>query len=197
MTLASSDTGWQVDGEDFEAVVLACTATEASRLTASLAATWSDCAAALRYEPIVTAYLHDPQLNFAAPMMALHANAEAPAQFAFDLGALGMAPATFAFVISGARHWVDHGLRNTGQAVLTQARMAFAGAFGAADDEVLRHIAAEQRATFACSPDLRRPPALIAPGLCAAGDYIEGPYPATLEGAVRSGEYAASLALPT
>jgi predicted NAD/FAD-dependent oxidoreductase len=27
----------------------------------------------------------------------------------------------------------------------------------------------------------------IAPGLRACGDYVEGPYPATLEGAVRSG----------
>lgn len=27
----------------------------------------------------------------------------------------------------------------------------------------------------------------IAPGLWACGDYIDGPYPATLEGAVRSG----------
>ena len=32
-----------------------------------------------------------------------------------------------------------------------------------------------------------RPAAAIAPGLWAAGDYVEGPYPATLEGAVRSG----------
>jgi len=46
----------------------------------------------------------------------------------------------------------------------------------------------ERRATFACSVGLRRPPAAIAPHLWAAGDYVEGPYPATLEGAVRSAE---------
>jgi monoamine oxidase len=34
---------------------------------------------------------------------------------------------------------------------------------------------------------LRRPALQIAVGLHAAGDYIAGPYPATLEGAVRSG----------
>jgi hydroxysqualene dehydroxylase len=45
----------------------------------------------------------------------------------------------------------------------------------------------EKRATFACTPGLQRPRAELAPGLLAAGDYIEGPYPATLEGAVRSG----------
>lgn len=33
----------------------------------------------------------------------------------------------------------------------------------------------------------------IAPGLVAAGDYVEGPYPATLEGAVRAGEAAVRL----
>ena len=50
----------------------------------------------------------------------------------------------------------------------------------------------EKRATFACTPGLARPAATIAPGLLAAGDYIDGPYPATLEGAVRSGVAAGS-----
>ena len=44
----------------------------------------------------------------------------------------------------------------------------------------------EKRATFACTPALQRPVAAIAPGLWACGDYVDGPYPATLEGAVRS-----------
>ncbi|MCB2024915.1 MAG: FAD-dependent oxidoreductase, partial [Ottowia sp.] len=49
----------------------------------------------------------------------------------------------------------------------------------------------EKRATFACTPALVRPPQRIAPGLLACGDYVQGPYPATLEGAVRSGLAAA------
>jgi len=51
----------------------------------------------------------------------------------------------------------------------------------------------EKRATFACTPGLRRPAGVIAPGLLACGDYIDGPYPATLEGAVRSGVAAGRL----
>ena len=51
----------------------------------------------------------------------------------------------------------------------------------------------EKRATFACTPGLQRPAAAIAHGLWAAGDYVEGPYPATLEGAVRSGIAAVGL----
>ena len=44
----------------------------------------------------------------------------------------------------------------------------------------------ERRATFACTPGLTRPPQALAPGLLACGDYVDGAYPATLEGAVRS-----------
>jgi hypothetical protein len=51
----------------------------------------------------------------------------------------------------------------------------------------------DRRATFACVPGLRRPPPRIAAGLLACGDYVEGPYPATLEGAVRSALEAAAL----
>ena len=58
--------------------------------------------------------------------------------------------------------------------------------------ELLQTIV-EKRATFACTPNLQRPGAQIAPGLLACGDYIAGPYPATLEGAVRSGLQAAQL----
>jgi uncharacterized protein with NAD-binding domain and iron-sulfur cluster len=46
----------------------------------------------------------------------------------------------------------------------------------------------EKRATFACVPDLPRPPNTTAhTGLWLAGDYTESEYPATIEGAVRSG----------
>jgi predicted NAD/FAD-dependent oxidoreductase len=54
---------------------------------------------------------------------------------------------------------------------------------------------ADRRATFACTAGLKRPPSLVAPGLWAAGDYVEGPYPATLEGAVQAGLQAASEAM--
>jgi hypothetical protein len=45
----------------------------------------------------------------------------------------------------------------------------------------------EKRATFACTPRLKRPSAKPYPSMSVCGDYIEGPYPATLEGAVMSG----------
>ena len=51
--------------------------------------------------------------------------------------------------------------------------------------------AMEKRATFMCSPSLPRPAMHIAAGLLACGDYVQGSYPATLEGAVRNGLQAA------
>ena len=45
----------------------------------------------------------------------------------------------------------------------------------------------EKRATFACIPNLKRPSARPCQGITVCGDYVEGPYPATLEGAIISG----------
>jgi hydroxysqualene dehydroxylase len=94
-------------------------------------------------------------------------------------------------VISGARRWVDAGAEATAAATLRQAELAFAAGTWPSRPQVLR-VMSEKRATFRCTPGLDRPPGGIAAGLWAAGDYVAGPYPATLEGAVRSGEEAAA-----
>lgn len=198
-TLVQDGTGWLVDGAAFDAVVLACSPIEAARLAASINPSWATRAAGLRYEPIVTAWLRDDRLRSPEPMVALPAGPQAPAQFAFDLGALHADAASrglWAFVASSAASWLGDGLASCAQALLAQARHAFPGAFAGPDAEVLVHVAAERRATFGCTPGLLRPGGVIAPGLLAAGDAIDGPYPATLEGAVRSGQAAADDLCP-
>ncbi len=180
---------WQVDGAPFDGVVVAATAREASRLVADIDPAWSQVAGALEYQPIVTVWVSGLSGGWPFPMVALRAGPDAPAQFAFDLGSLGGPPGVTAFVISGAATWVARGLQATASAVLTQAAEAFARAAPAEPPTVV-HVDAERRATFACVPGLSRPAGTIAPGLVAAGDYIDGPYPATLEGAVRSGREA-------
>lgn len=177
--------GWRVDGEAFDGVVLACTSVEAARLTADLAPAWSATAGALGFEPIVTVYLQSPGSALPSPMLALREGPDSPAQFVFDHGQLGGAPGRFAFVVSGAAPWVERG--GCAEAVLAQAQRELTWAKPPVVDKVLT----EKRATFACTPGLARPAAQIAPGLWAAGDYIAGPYPATLEGAVRAGTAAA------
>ena len=222
-SLVRVGTAWQVDGQTFDAVVLACSATEAARLAGPINPTWATAAQRLQYQAIVTVYLEDHSLRLPHPMLALREGPEAPAQFVFDLGALGgagvptrwpqcapsCAPAgantstppnrhpagQFAWVVSGAQAWLTDSLEACGRAVLQQARSTFAGAFQGPDVQVLRHLSAERRATFACTPALVRPTMQIAQRLLAAGDYIAGPYPATLEGAVRSGDAAAQAVL--
>ncbi|TDP64047.1 hydroxysqualene dehydroxylase HpnE [Roseateles toxinivorans] len=191
-SLVSDDGRWLVDDERFDAVVLACTASEAARLVEPIAAGWAQTARDLRYEPIVTVYLQSPGSHLPVPMMALHEGPQAPAQFVFDLGQIHQsedAAGRFAFVISGARGWLDQGLDATAEATLQQAQQALP-AHWARPPQLLRALT-EKRATFACTPGLQRPEARIAPGLMAAGDYVQGPYPATLEGAVMSGNTAA------
>jgi squalene-associated FAD-dependent desaturase len=191
--------GWRVDGAPFDRVVLACSAAEAARLTRLHAPDWSARAAAFGYEPIVTGYLDAPGARLAAPMVALAEGPQAPAQFAFDHGALGLRAGRFAFVVSGAAPWVARGLEATGAALLAQAGQVLRDVGPAS--LTLRRLVAEKRATFRCVPGLARPAAAVAPGLQAAGDYVDGPYPATIEGAVRSGVNCATMplfdALPT
>lgn len=197
------DAGWRIDGQAFEAVVLACPAWEAARLTEVAAPGWSVIAAGMRHEPIITVVLEaGSDASLAAPMVRLGAG---PAQFAFDLAAFDHSLGTlrcvegsvrkhFAFVISAAGDVLAQGGETIDQAVLNQAREACPLL---ESDPALRVVArfTEKRATFRCTAGLTRPAADIAPGLHAAGDYVDGPYPATLEGAVRSGEDAARAIL--
>ena len=184
-TIARADGHWQVDGTPFDAVILACSAVEAARLAAPFNSEWALQAAALNYEPIGTVYLLRATTPLPRPMMALHSTPDQPAQFAFDLGLLGQHAGVVAFVVSGARVWLERGADAMAAAVQRQAAVALPRSFPAAPSAVL-HTAMERRATFACTPHLLRPAMVVADGLLAAGDYVEGPYPATLEGSVRS-----------
>ena len=184
---------WHVDGEAFDRIILAVSAPEAAKaivegsrhapepIASSLAA-WAAAAQALRFEAITTVYaLADAGLP--RPMLALPSGPARPAQFAFDRGRLGGPQGLLAFVVSAS----------TGERVALQAQVV-----AQAHEQLglrirpLRSIT-EKRATFACTPGLGRPAMRIAPGLLACGDFIDGPYPATLEGAVRSGVAAGEL----
>jgi squalene-associated FAD-dependent desaturase len=186
---------WQVDGEDFDRVIWATSASNAAlalvesaqaatESIASSLSTWAAQAAALRFEAIATVYAWSPQARLPHPMLALRSTADAPAQFAFDRGQLGGPKGLLAFVVSASSGTLDE----LQAAVLAQA----SGQLGMAGLQAVQTVV-EKRATFACTPGLLRPPQTIAPGLLAAGDYVDGPYPATLEGAVRSGWAAGHL----
>ncbi|MDZ4074184.1 MAG: hydroxysqualene dehydroxylase HpnE [Hylemonella sp.] len=189
-TLQSGNGQWMLDGQGFDGVLLACPSTEAARLVDGAAGpqaeptalqAWAATAAALRFEAITTVYAWAAEARLPAPMLALRHGTQHPAQFVFDRGQLDGSTGLLAFVVSASR-----GERETIQAqVLQQARSQLG-----LDLQAVQTVV-EKRATFACTPALQRPVQTIAPGLLACGDYVAGPYPATLEGAVRSGLAAA------
>ena len=179
--IAPAATGWTVDGEQFDAVVLACPSAEAQRLVAQAAVPaddWLARAGALTYKAIATVYTADgPRLPL--PMLALRSDAQSPAQFVFDRAQLGGPEGVLAWVASASE----------GDVAALEAGVLRQAAGLGWTVQPLRTVV-EKRATFACTPGLRRPAIAIAPGLVAAGDYVEGPYPATLEGAVRAAQAA-------
>ena len=179
--------------EAFDHITLACPPWEAARLVDGLASTaglaaaarWSATANALRFEAITTVYAHASGARLPLPMLALRNTAEHPAQFVFDRGQLDGQQGLLAFVVSasdGDRALIE-------QQVLQQA----AAQLGLPGLRPVQTVV-EKRATFACTPGLQRPAMQVLPGLTACGDYVDGPYPATLEGAVLSGTAVAACA---
>ena len=182
--------GWRLatsDGSaDADRVVWATPAPVAARALAGCAPGWSRTAAALDHTAITTVYAWGPGARLPQPMLGLRGG---PAQFVFDRGALQPddegAQGVLALVISdsqGEREQLE-------AAAIEQARAQLGLRL-----EPLQTVT-EKRAAFACTPALERPTQAVAPGLWAAGDHVEGPYPATLEAAVRSGKAAAEAAL--
>jgi hypothetical protein len=183
---------WRVEDRDYDRVILACGATEASRLVRPLNSTWAAHASALKHDAIVTTWIHSPGTRLAAPLIHL-CERPGPAQFLFDLGAVGH-PLNGAFtaVSSAPQTWLDQGVAGLEAAVAEQ--LAQVEGLQWSTPPRIVHSIAERRATFVCSAGVVRPPSRIETAwgdLHAAGDYVDGPYPATIEGAVRSGLEAA------
>lgn len=189
--------GWLLNEQAFDHVIWASAAPHAAQAMRQSAAhapatlarrllDWAQQAASIKHRPITSVYAQATPLPapgssvLPRPMVALRNSAQAPAQFVFERDTLCPTPqptGLLCFVISdsqGTRQALETAVVDQAREQLSlQVQPLFA--------------LTEKRATFACHTGLQRPKPDIAPGLRACGDYIEGPYPATLEGAVRSG----------
>ena len=98
-------------------------------------------------------------------------------------------------VVSAADEWMELSEAQIAARVRADLNICLGADAG---DAVLRVVAIkERRATFAATPEFERvrPTALGSGPLVLAGDYTSTGWPATMEGAVRSGEAAAAGAI--
>ncbi|MBK7424888.1 MAG: FAD-dependent oxidoreductase [Propionivibrio sp.] len=186
-----------IEGELFDRVILAVSPQHAASLLAGQPETAAIAAmlAEYTYEPIGTAYAgYPPEVSLPCPMLGLDAGREGSlGQWVFDRGTLCATPGVMSFVLSAQGAWDQRD--NETLATLLHGEL----------EELLARklprplwncVIRERRATFSCRPDLPRPAAQTPlQDLWLAGDYTCADYPATLEGAVRSGIAAASGAL--
>ncbi|RJG14905.1 hydroxysqualene dehydroxylase HpnE [Massilia cavernae] len=194
-----SGAAWRVhtasSSDEFDAVVVATPPAVAGAL---LDAQLPQPLPSFDHEPITTCYLQYPEnTRLALPFYALEDDREAGhwGQFLFDRGQLDATQAgLLAVVISASSDAASLGHDELCTAVARQVASVL-GRPELAAPQWSRAIT-EKRATFACTPGLVRPGNDIGlPSLFLAGDYTANDYPATLEGAVRSGSAAARAVL--
>jgi len=139
---------------------------------------------AFKYEAILTAYLRYPQpVRLPERMVGI---AGGTAHFLFSRESDRM---VVAVISAGGPH-----LALDREALAKRLHGEIQTIAGPLPEPEWTQIITEKRATFACTPNLKRPAARTAlPGFLLAGDYVASDYPATLEAAVRSGVACARI----
>lgn len=149
--------------------------------------TLNDKLAAFEYEPIATIYLQYPQqVRLPQPMIGMLGT---HSQWIIDRASCGQ-PGLMAVVISSSGKHMDMDKASLAETVTHELATIFPDWPAPLSYEVVR----EKRATFQCRAaieDIRPDNRTSIHGLWLAGDYTNTGYPATLEGAVRSGIRAA------
>jgi monoamine oxidase len=168
----------------FSHVICAAPPVVAARLLRPIAALETVVAQieALTHQPIYTVYLQYPaHITLPHAMLGLH---QRYSQWLFDKGHIAGQHGLIAAVISAEGIHQELSQEELAQKVIAELRKEF----GIIQQPAWFKVIAEKRATFCCSPNLQRPSQRTPlPRLLLAGDYTTGDYPATLEGAVRSG----------
>ena len=154
----------------------------------------------IAYSPILGVHLRFPRRVMDLPHLVLPGRGT---QWLFSKGVDADGSQQVHAVISGARDWMELAEPEIAARVLADVRWALPGAAGV--EPVSVRSVKEKRATFAVVPGFERlrPPAGAVGtqrdggvrNLFLAGDWTRTGWPATMEGAVRSGYLAAGAAL--
>ena len=140
------------------------------------------------YQPIYTIYLqYQSNVTISAPMLGLVGGL---GQWVFDRGILCGQHGLMAVIISAeGKHQ-----QLTQDELALKVAQELKASFPQLAQALWHKVIAEKRATFSCTVNLPRPThATPYPNLYLAGDYTYADYPATIEGAVRSGIACADL----
>lgn len=144
------------------------------------------------YEPIVTVYFQfNEDVQLVQPMTGLSSTLS---QWVFDRSDFCQQAGLVSVVISSNGEHMKLDDDTLAQSVLDEISVLLTNKPELVKSFVIR----EKRATFACTVninDIRPENETSIKGLTLAGDYINTHYPATLEGAVRSGLEAANLTI--
>jgi squalene-associated FAD-dependent desaturase len=203
LTCSQPDPALSNDQNDWDAVIIATGPDHAIRLLESADVAGLEqpqIACEFSYQAISTCYLqYDPILQLPRVFYALE---DKPAlqrwgQFVFDRGQLHAAQkGLLAVVVSASGNALELSHEALANAIALQLASDFQ--LPALATPRWHQLISEKRATFSCSPGLKRPPnQTCIPSLLIAGDYTQGDYPATLEAAVRSGNNAARELMKT
>ncbi len=141
--------------------------------------------ASFSYQPITTVYLqYAKDTKLPKPMTGL---VNSLGQWVFDRGQICKQPGLIAVVISAHTPF-----KQTRTEIAKTISNELKQLFPYLKKPLWHKVITEKRATFSCDLGLNRPDnTTIYPNLFIAGDYTAGDYPATIEGAIRSGIIAA------
>ena len=192
---------WQIEGEAYDDVVLAVPPTEAAGLlpeeAVDLLTGWAE---ALGSSPIVNAHVVLDRVVLDEPFVA---GVDTPLQWVFDRTRHSGADREgteqyLAISLSAADGLIDTPVAELREALVPALRRLLPAAADARVKEFF--VTRERHATFRPAPGsgrYRPGPATRRPGLHLAGAWTATGWPATMEGAVRSGESAAASVLRT
>ena len=182
----------EVNGEYYDHVIVAVAPFSVAKLVAhqpELQGTLTQIKS-LRYQPITTVYLqYDVHTTLHYPMLGMNGGL---GQWVFDRGQLCGQSGLFSIVISteGNHLTLPH------DKLAEKIHEELIQFLPTLTKPLWHQVITEKRATFACLTNLVRPQnATSHPRIWLAGDYTAGDYPATIEGAVRSGIKCADLVI--
>ncbi len=170
----------------FDRVILACGPHQLKNFAESLPKL-SALTEHFTYQPITTIYLqYAEDISLPEPMIGI---VNSLAQWVFDRGQINGQKGLIAVVISA------HAPFKQTQAVLAEQIAAeLKQLFPLLAQPLWHKVITEKRATFNCEHSIKKPENTTSYAhLNIAGDYTNGDYPATIEGAIRSGINAAAL----